>query len=148
MKVIFIKDVKGQGKKNEIKDVSDGYGKNFLINKGLAVLATPTSIKKLELEKQHNKEIENEEKSKANILKEKLSKINLKFFVKTGAQDRVFGSVSPKQIVTELKKNGFDINKKMIKLDENITSIGFHNVSIELYKNIVADIKVELVKEK
>lgn len=148
MKVIFIKDVKGQGKKNEIKDVSDGYGKNFLINKGLAVLATPTSIKKLELEKQHNKEIENEEKSKANILKEKLSKINLKFFVKTGAQDRVFGSVSPKQIVTELKKNGFDIDKKMIKLDENITSIGFHNVSIELYKNIVADIKVELVKEK
>lgn len=148
MKVIFIKDVKGQGKKNEIKDVSDGYGKNFLINKGLAVLATPTSIKKLELEKQHNKEIENEEKSKANILKEKLSKINLKFFVKTGAQDRVFGSVSPKQIVTELKKNGFDIDKKMIKLDENITSIGFHNVSIELYKNIVSDIKVELVKEK
>ena len=148
MKVIFIKDVKGQGKKNEIKNVSDGYGKNFLINKGLAVLATPTSIKKLELEKQHNKEIENEEKSKANILKEKLSKINLKFFVKTGAQDRVFGSVSPKQIVTELKKNGFDIDKKMIKLDENITSIGFHNVSIELYKNIVADIKVELVKEK
>ena len=148
MKVIFIKDVKGQGKKNEIKNVSDGYGKNFLINKGLAVLATPTSIKKLELEKQHNKEIENEEKSKANILKEKLSKINLKFFVKTGAQDRVFGSVSPKQIVTELKKNGFDIDKKMIKLDENITSIGFHNFSIELYKNIVADIKVELVKEK
>lgn len=148
MKVIFIKDVKGQGKKNDIKDVSDGYGKNFLINKGLAVLATPTSIKKLELEKQHNKEIENEEKSKANILKEKLSKINLKFFVKTGAQDRVFGSVSPKQIVTELKKNGFDIDKKMIKLDENITSIGFHNVSIELYKNIVSDIKVELVKEK
>lgn len=148
MKVIFIKDVKGQGKKNEIKDVSDGYGKNFLINKGLAVLATPTSIKKLELEKQHNKEIENEEKNNANILKEKLSKINLKFFVKTGAQDRVFGSVSPKQIVTELKKNGFDIDKKMIKLDENITSIGFHNVSIELYKNIVADIKVELVKEK
>ncbi len=148
MKVIFIKDVKGQGKKNDIKDVSDGYGKNFLINKGLAVLATPTSIKKLELEKQHNKEIENEEKSKANILKEKLSKINLKFFVKTGAQDRVFGSVSPKQIVTELKKNGFDIDKKMIKLDENITSIGFHNVSIELYKNIVADIKIELVKEK
>lgn len=148
MKVIFIKDVKGQGKKNEIKDVSDGYGKNFLINKGLAVLATPTSIKKLELEKQHNKEIENEEKSKANILKEKLSKINLKFFVKTGSQDRVFGSVSPKQIVTELKKNGFNIDKKMIKLDENITSIGFHNVSIELYKNIVADIKVELVKEK
>ena len=148
MKVIFIKDVKGQGKKNDIKDVSDGYGKNFLINKGLAVLATPTSIKKLELEKQHNKEIENEEKSKANIIKEKLSKINLKFFVKTGAQDRVFGSVSPKQIVTELKKNGFDIDKKMIKLDENITSIGFHNVSIELYKNIVADIKIELVKEK
>lgn len=148
MKVIFLKDVKGQGKKNEIKEVSDGYGKNFLINKGYAVLATPTSLKKLNAEKiQNQQKIENE-KQQALKLKEKLSTISLKFKVKTGEQDRVFGSVSPKQIVAELKNRGFNIDKKMIKLNENLSYLGFHNVEIELYKGIFATLKVELVKEK
>lgn len=148
MKVIFLKDVKGQGKKNEIKEVSDGYGKNFLINKGYAVLATPTSLKKLNAEKiQNQQKIENE-KQQALKLKEKLSTISLKFKVKTGEQDRVFGSVSPKQIAAELKNRGFNIDKKMIKLNENLSYLGFHNVEIELYKGIFATLKVELVKEK
>ncbi len=148
MKVIFIKDVKGQGKKNEIKEVSDGYGKNFLINKGYAVLATPTSLKRLNQEKLENKEKEELEKKQALDLKEKLSNTNLKFKVKTGEHDKVFGSVSPKQIAVELKNRGFIIDKKMIKLNENLSYIGFHNVEIELYKGIVATLKVELVKEK
>lgn len=148
MKVIFIKDVKGQGKKDEIKEVSDGYGKNFLINKGYAVLATPTSLKKLNQEKKEHLEKEEIEKKKALEIKEKLSNINLKFKVKTGEYDKVFGSVSPKQIVSELKEKGFNVDKKMFKSNENLSSIGFHNVEIELYKGIIATLKIELVKEK
>ena len=148
MKVIFLKDVKGQGKKNEIKEVSDGYAKNFLINKGLAVMVTPTSLKKLNQEKMDNLKQEEMNKKNANEIKDKLAKLSLQFKVKTGEHDRVFGSVSPKQIVTELKSKGFDIDKKMIKLSDNLSCLGFHNVEIELYKGIIGIVKVELVKEK
>ena len=148
MKVIFIKDVKGQGKKNEIKEVSDGYGKNFLINKGYAVLATPTSIKRLNQEKKEYQEQEELNKKNAMEIKTKLENLTLKFKVKTGEHDKVFGSVSPKQIVSELKNKGFNIDKKMFKSNDNLAYIGFHNVEIELYKGVVATLKVELVKEK
>ena len=148
MKVIFLKDVKGQGKKNEIKEVSDGYAKNFLINKGYAVMATPTSLKKLNQQQEEHKLEECLKKKNAMDIKEKIAKIQLKFKVKTGEHDRVFGSVSPKQIITELKNKGFDIDKKMLKMTENLAYIGFHNVEIELYKDVIGVIKVELVKEK
>lgn len=148
MKVIFLKDVKGQGKKNEIKEVSDGYGKNFLINKGLAVLATPTSLKRLNQEKTENQQKIELEKQQALKIKEQLNNISLKFKVKTGEHDKVFGSVSPKQIVSELKNKGFNIDKKMLKSTENLSYLGFHNVEVELYKGIDATLKVELIKEK
>ena len=148
MKVIFIKDLKGQGKKNEIKEVSDGYAKNFLINKGYAVMATPTSLKRLNQEKKEHQEKEELAKNNAIEIKNKLEKLTLKFKVKTGEHDKVFGSISPKQIVTELKKSGYEIDKKMFKSNENLSYIGFHNVEIELYKGIIATLKVELVKEK
>lgn len=148
MKVIFLKDVKGQGKKNEIKEVSDGYGKNFLINKGYAVLATPTSLKKLNQEKLENQQKIEIEKQQAIKIKEQLNNIVLKFKVKTGNQDKVFGSISSKQIVAELKNKGFNIDKKMFKSNDNLSYLGFHNVEIELYKGIDATLKVELIKEK
>lgn len=148
MKVIFLKDVKGQGKKDEIKEVSDGYGKNFLINKGYAVLATPTGLKKLNKEQQEHKEQEEIKKSFALEQKSKLEKETLKFKVKTGEQDRVFGSVSSKQIISELKKLGYNIDKKMFKTNDSLTFLGFHNVEIELYKGVIATLKVQLVKEK
>jgi len=148
MKVIFLKDVKGQGKKGEIKEVSDGYGKNFLINKGYAVLLTQTGLKKLNDEKQEHKEQEEIKKSVALKQKTKLEKETLKFSVKTGNHDRVFGSISTKQIITELKKLGYNIDKKMLKSTESLASLGFHNLKIELYKDVVATLKIELIKEK
>jgi len=148
MKVIFLKDVKGQGKKGEVKEVSDGYGKNFLINKGFAVMVTPTSMKRLQEENLANKLKTEDDKKMATEIKKKLETLKLKFKVKTGTQDRVFGSVSAKQIVEELKKQGFNIDKKNVKLENGLSSIGFHNVEIETYKDIIATVKVELVKEK
>lgn len=147
MKVIFIKDLKNQGKKGQIKEVKDGYGQNFLIKQGYAVLATDTSLKILKQENKINQDKENQAIKECQKLKEQLEKITLKIKVKTGKEDRIFGNVSSKQIVNELKKIGFIIDKKKIKIDIPLTSLGFHNVIINLHKNVDAKLKVQLIKE-
>lgn len=146
MKVIFLKDLRGQGKKGEIKEVKDGYGKNFLIKNGYAVLATETSLNRLNKENEENRLQEQLNIKECTEIKNKLEKLKLKFKVKTGSGDRVFGSVSTKLIVEKLKDNGFDIDKRKIKLDNPLTSLGFHNVDIELHKEVIATIRIELTK--
>lgn len=145
MEVIFIKDLKNQGKKGEIKEVKDGYAKNFLIKNGYAVQKTETSSKILEKEKAIEKAKDLENIKEAEKLKEKIEKDVIKFKVKTGAQDKVFGSVSAKQIKEELDKK-YKISKNQINLKSPLSSLGFHNVEIVLYKNIKANLKVELMK--
>ncbi len=144
MKVIFIKDVKGQGKKDEIKEVKDGYAMNYLIKNKLAVMYTETSNKRLENEKQARKEKEAQDIKEANELKSRLSKIKVKFKVKTGEKGKVFGSISSKQIKEELDKLGYEVDKKKIKVDEPITSLGHHFVNIELHKEVIAKLEVVL----
>jgi len=147
MKVIFLKDVKGQGKKDEIKEVKAGYAQNFLIKNGYAVALTETSKKKLETE-QKNAKTKDELDKKENLkLKEKIEKLTIKFKLRTGKQDQVFGSISTKQINDELTKNGIKIDKKKIKLDNPISSLGFHNVNLELRKDVIAILKVHVEKE-
>ena len=147
MKVIFIKDVKGQGKKDEIKEVKDGYAMNYLIKNKLAVPYTQTSNKRLN-EELNTRKIQNENDIKeAKILKDKLSKEKIKFKVKTGEQDKVFGSISSKQIKDELDKLGYKIDKKKIIIDTPITSLGHHFVEIELHKEVTGKLEVILEKE-
>ncbi len=145
MKVIFLKDVKNQGKKGEIKEVSDGYAMNFLIKKGLAVKQTQTSLNKLNQEIDDNRQEDARLRKEAGILKTKLDKLTLEFLANGGKDDRMFGSISSKQIKDELNKKGFNIDKKQIQM-ESINCFGFHNVSIELYKDIVATVKVSIKK--
>ena len=145
MKVILISDVKKQGKKGEIIDVKDGYGK-FLINNHQAVLLTDTSHNRLSKEKEEERKHEETLIKEANKLKDKLATKKITFKVKTGAGDKVFGSISTKQIADELKKNGFEIDKKQINLDIPIASLGFFDVEINLHKKVKATIKVEVVK--
>jgi len=147
VKVIFIKDLKGQGKKGEIKEVKDGYGMNFLIKNGYALQATAASLKKIEEENQRNELNEKLAILEYQKVMEKLNKETIKIKVKTGENDKVFGSVSSKQIHNELKKLGYDIDKKKIFIDESLTSLGTHNIKIELHKNVIATLKVNLVKE-
>ena len=146
MKVIFIKDVKGQGKKGEVKVVKDGYGMNFLIKNGYAKPATDLNIQKLNTENKIKFEEEKLFIKECQMIKEKMENLKLSFKVKTGAMDKVFGSVSTKAIASELKKYKIDIDKKQIKLNEPLSSLGFHNVEIELHKKVIATLKVELVK--
>lgn len=146
MEVIFIKDLKNQGKKGQIKNVKDGYADNFLIKNGYAVKKTKENLAKLnrELAKKEKEDIEN--KKKALELKEKLASVTLEFKVKTGEGDRVFGSISVKQIKDELEKKGYKVEKSAININNTIASLGFHNVDINLYGDVVATVKVHVIK--
>ncbi len=146
MKVILLQDVKKQGKKDQIIDVSDGYAKNFLIKNGLAVAATSTSKKILEKELDRRKAEEEAYIAECQKIAEKLKNIELKIKVKTGEQDKVFGTVSSKQICEELKKHNINIDKKKIIIDYPLDSLGTHNVKVELHKKVKGEIKVILSK--
>lgn len=145
MKVILLKDVKKQGKSGDILNVKDGYG-TFLIKRGDAVLATQNSVDRLDRENKEKEQLELENIKSCEELKKKIEKLTISFKVKTGEQDRVFGSISPKQIIEELKCKGYEIDKKQIKINGTISSLGFHNVNIELHKKVVAKLKIELKK--
>ena len=146
MKVIFIKDLRGQGKRGDIKEVKDGYAENYLIKNGYAKKLTEQNYNQYLETKREEKEQDSKLRKEAEKLKDILSKTEISFKVKTGAQDKVFGSVSTKQIKEELEKNNITIDKKQIMLDEGLSSLGYHNVKIELYKDIIGEIKVKLEK--
>ena len=146
MKVIFIKDLRGQGKRGEIKEVKDGYAENYLIKNGYANKLTEQNYKGYLETRKEEKALDEENRKNAQIIKEKLEKMELSFKVKTGAQDKVFGSVSSKQIKEELEKKNINIDKKQIMLEEGLSSLGYHNVKIELYKDITGVVKVKLEK--
>ena len=145
MKVILISDVKKQGKKGDILEVKDGYGK-FLISNHQAVMYTNTSVERLNNEQQQAKEEDLKNRHDAENLKNKLAQEKISFTVKTGANDKVFGSISTKQICEELKNKGYNIDKKQIILDVPISSIGMFDVKINLYKDISGTLKVEVKK--
>lgn len=147
MKVIFLKDVKGQGKRDEIKEVSDGYAKNFLIKNNYAVPANTNTIKKLNTSLENRKQEEEAKVLECEKLKTKLEKEKILFKVKTGKQDMMFGQISTKQIKEELSKKGYDIDKTMIILENPITSLGTHNAEINLHKKVKATIKIQVTKE-
>lgn len=146
MKVIFIKDLKGQGKRGEIKEVKDGYAENFLIKKGYAKKLTEQTYNSYQEEKKEEEAEDAKLRKEASETKKKLSELELVFKVKTGAQDKVFGSISTKQIKEELEKKKIIIDKKQINFNEGLSSIGYHDVEIVLYKDVIGIIKVKLEK--
>lgn len=145
MRVILLEDVKKQGKKNDIINVKDGYGM-YLINNNLAVKETKGSYQVLK--RQNEKAALDLEKLLDDCEKKKniLENMVLKFKVKTGKGDQVFGKISSKQISDELKKKGLDIDKKKIKIDVPINNLGITNVKVCLHKKVEATLKIELHK--
>ena len=146
MKVILLKDVKKQGKKDDIIEVSDGYAMNYLIKNGLAVAATKTSTKILSNELDKRKQQEEELVKEMQAMRDKIIRENITFKVKTGAMDKVFGNVSSKQIAESLNKMGYKVDKKQIQIDAPLDTLGVHNVTVELHKKVRFNIRVNLVK--
>lgn len=146
MKVILLSDVKKVGKKGEIKEVANGYGRNFLIAKGLAVEATKKSMEVLGEQKEADKQKEQQLEKEAEALKKKLEQITLEFKVKTGSGGKVFGNISSKQVVEELKKKyDITIDKRKFIDAHAATSLGMTLFKIDLYKNkVIGEVKVHL----
>ena len=143
MKVIFIKDLKKQGRVNEIKEVSDGYATNFLIKNGYAVKYTKTSSAILDQDIENKKKLDEKNRKEAEKIKSKLEKILLEFKVASN-KGKVFGSISSKQIVEELAKKDIKVDKKMIIINNSINVLGIHTIDVNLYKNVVAKLNIKL----
>ncbi|MDD4706286.1 MAG: 50S ribosomal protein L9 [Bacilli bacterium] len=144
MKVILLKDVKKQGKKDEIIEVSDGYALNFLIKNGYAIKYTSGS--KTHLENNLNMRKEEEEKliEKLKIIKKQIEDKEFKFKVKVGKEGKLFGSISSKQIVEKLAENNIIIDKKSINIKNPIDTLGVHLIDINLHKKVNAQAKILL----
>ncbi|ALN77636.1 MULTISPECIES: 50S ribosomal protein L9 [Staphylococcus] len=148
MKVIFTQDVKGKGKKGEVKDVPVGYANNFLIKNNYAVEATPGNLKKLE---QQNKRIEKDKQQElddAKALKAKLESLEVEVTAKSGESGKLFGSVSTKQIAEALnKQHGIKIDKRKMELSHGIQALGYTNVPVKLHKEVEGVIRVHTVEK-
>ena len=146
MKVILLADIKGVGKKDQVINASDGYARNFLFPKKLAVEANNENMEKLKAKnesKAYKKEMDIKE---AEAVKEKIEKITMKMVVKAGENGKIFGGVTSKEIAENLKKEySIEIDKKKVLLPETIKNIGTFTVDIKLYEGIIAQLKLNVV---
>ena len=148
MKVVLLQDVKGQGKKGDVIEVSEGYGRNFLINKKLAKIATADVLNVISLQKQAEERRLQEAAKKAledqKNLKDKVVTIS----VKTGQTGKLFGAVTGSDIAEALNKEGFSVDKKSVVLKDPIKNEGTYDVEIKLHQDIKAKIKVVIIKDE
>lgn len=145
MKVILLSDVKNVGKKGEVKQVADGYGRNYLVKNGLAVEATKKSMEILTKQKADEAVREAEMKEEAIELKNKLEKMTISFKVKAGSDGKMFGSVSNAKIAETLAKDyQIQVDKRKFVDNGNITELGMHKVRVELFKGVVATLNINI----
>ncbi len=148
MKVIFLQDVKKQGKAGEVKDVSDGYAWNYLIPNKLAMEATTTKLKEIDEKKAKQARLDAKELAAAEEAKEKLEGKKLILKVKTGDSDRLFGAVTNKEVADELKKQyGVDVDKKKVEWKENIKTLGRYSFVVKLYPKVQAKMTLSVEAE-
>ncbi|MDF7671687.1 50S ribosomal protein L9 [Lactobacillus sp. ESL0701] len=150
MKVIFTQDVRGRGKRGEVKNVPDGYAQNFLIKRGLAKAATKANMHTLERVEANEQAAYEADKAEAEKVKAELEKDEtvVNFKSKAGTDARLFGSISGKKIVEGLEKQfGIKIDKRKLNLPEPIKSLGYTNVPVKLFKGVEAKIRVHITEQ-
>ncbi len=145
MKIVLLQDVKTLGKKGQTVEVSDGYGRNYILPKKLGVEANASNLNDLKLQKAHADKVAREQLAAAQALAAELSEKTLELSVKSGVEGKVFGSVSSKEIATAAKAQlGLELDKKKIVLDEPIKTLGVHQVAVRLHKDVTATLKVHV----
>lgn len=148
MKVVFIKDCKGQGKKGEVKNVADGYAHNYLIKNGFATEATSGAIKTLDVQKSKAAQLAAEELQVAKDLKEKIEKCTVVIKHKAGEEGRLFGSITTKLIADAMEKqHGFLLDKRKMDPHEGIRVLGNTEIQVKLHHEVVATFVVSVVEE-
>lgn len=149
MEVILLQDVKTLGKKGEIVKINDGYARNFVLPKKLGVEANAKNLNDLKLEKARQAKQEAEELAAAKELAAKIEEQAVKLTIKTGDGGRVFGAVSSKEISAAAKEQlGLDIDKKKMKLEESIKTLGTYEVPVKLHREVTAKLKVVVGESK
>jgi len=145
MKVILTQDIKGVGKKDEVINANDGYARNFLLPRKLAVEANAQNMSELQGRKDSANFKKDQEKQNALSIQEKLTKVRLKIKVKAGENGKIFGSITSKEIATELKnQQNIEIDKKKILLKDSIKETGVFNIEIKLYEGIIGTLKIQI----
>ncbi|MCL5062647.1 MAG: 50S ribosomal protein L9 [Nitrospirae bacterium] len=147
MQVILKEDVKDLGHIGDLVNVKEGYARNFLIPKGLAVEANPKNLKALEHEKRKIQELVKKAKTAAEELASKVSGTTVTIKAKAGEEDKLFGSVTVMDIADALKKEGMDIDKKKIVMEEPIKRLGNYTVSVKIHSEVSAQLNVQVVSE-
>ena len=148
MKVILKADIKGVGKKDQIINASDGYARNFLFPKNLAVEANAENMSKLKAKQDSNAFKKSQEKEEAQKIADKLSKILMKVQVKAGENGKIFGGVSSKEIAENLEKQyNIKVDKKKIDLKETIKTLGMFTIEIKLYEGVVGKLKIDVISK-
>lgn len=143
MKVILLQDIKSVGKKGQVIEASDGYARNYLLPKKLAVKADAQNMNELKTKQEANKYRKDMNLAAANEVKEKMKNFELQFKIKAGENGKIFGSITSKDIADELNKKYFvEVDKKKVLLDDSIKNIGVYNIEIKLFEGVTGTLKV------
>ncbi|GAB6182593.1 50S ribosomal protein L9 [Thermodesulfovibrio hydrogeniphilus] len=147
MKVILKDDVQGLGKAGQIVNVKDGYARNYLLPRGLALIADEKNVKLLEIQKKKFEEEAKKRRQDAESVAQRLSELQLTIKAKAGEDQKLFGSITAKDIAEALQKEGFSVDKKQVVISEPIKRVGEYAIEIKLQEGISAKLKVNVVAE-
>ena len=145
MKVLLLADVKGTGKKGEIKEVADGYAKNFLLKNGKARIADSSALSENKMKKSSDAFHKEMELQAAKDLAVRLADVKLQIQIKCGENGKTFGSITSKEVSDELKKLGFDVDKRKIEIKEPLKAIGGYTISVKLHPEVSCKIALEIL---
>ncbi len=148
MKVILRDDIEKLGSVGDIIEVADGFGRNYLLPRNLAVRATKGNLRSIEEIRKQKQFRDNKKKKEADKIKDKLEKLSLTAEVQTGEDDKVFGSVTSATVATLIEEQGFQIDRRKILLDDPLKALGVYTIEIKLAKDVTAAVKLWVVKKE